>query len=136
MAQRNTSAAYGLCYVAILPLLQSVARDHGYALAVHGSMHTDLDLIAAPWIDEASDAKTLAEAIRVAVNGQEREQFPNPARKPHLRKAWSFYLDDKNSPYIDISILPRVQDLYPELCQRIKEIQQQSDEWMCKALKV
>jgi hypothetical protein len=45
--------------------LVAVARRHGYALAVHGSLARDIDLVAIPWIVEADEPEILAEAIRM-----------------------------------------------------------------------
>lgn len=32
--------------------LQSIAKELGYNLLIHGSMDRDMDLVAVPWIDE------------------------------------------------------------------------------------
>ena len=113
MANRERSAAYALVFASHLPHLQAVAREHGYALAVHGSMRTDLDLIAAPWTEEATDAETLIEALRSSVNGyiaqMEGEGWArNPEEKPCGRRAWSIYFADAAAgPYLDVSVMPR-----------------------------
>ena len=108
---RERSPAYALVFAASLPHLQQIAREHGYALAVHGSMRTDLDLIAAPWVDEASPAEELIEALRVGTNGFFREEPEGWERSPvyrsHGRRAWSIYLDPGQHYYLDISVMPR-----------------------------
>ena len=107
------STAYALIYAASLPKLQNVAREHGYALAVHGSMATDLDLIAAPWVEDAVPAIVLIQALRDAIGGfifHEKENDYNPTWKPHGRLAWSIYLQDGDGPYLDISVMPRRRD--------------------------
>lgn len=100
-------------YDAMMPALQFVARRCGYALAVHGSLKTDIDLIAAPWRDSAVDAAYLAEQIRLTAErvigtAEEREYDANPTRKPCGRLAWSFHLQPQGveGPYIDLSVLP------------------------------
>ena len=50
-------------YCALYPGLVKVAREKGYALAVHGSMLTDLDLIACAWRDDAVSANELMQAL-------------------------------------------------------------------------
>lgn len=40
-------AFYALCY----QQLQSVAREMGYNLLIHGSMDRDMDLVAVAWVD-------------------------------------------------------------------------------------
>ena len=121
--QRLACPSYALVYATILPGLQAIARDHGYALTVHGSMATDLDLVACPWTEEATDAETMIEAIRERMvatfpTGYKLagEMVPNPEPKPHGRLGWAFHFDfthplhtsnDHGSPYLDISVMPR-----------------------------
>lgn len=106
--------SYALVYAAIIPVIQEIGRDHGYAIAVHGSMATDLDLLACPWTIEATDAETLVNAIHthfqcmcfVRMEGQ-------PEAKPHGRLAWSMHFNPEHDlphggPYLDISVMPRI----------------------------
>lgn len=109
--------ALPLGYVSLLPALIRVAKAKGYALAVHGSMRRDLDLVAVPWTEEAAPALEVAEAIIKASGGFLRERaakeghpegWPgtrDPAQKPHGRLAWSIHLG--GGPYIDLSVMPR-----------------------------
>ena len=90
--------------ILIIPL-REVARRHGYALAVHGSLSYDIDLIACPWRDLATSSRSLAEAIYKAVeaiNGT--ASISGPENKPHGRVAWSIHLG--GGPYIDLSVMP------------------------------
>jgi len=107
----------------LLPALREVARRHGYALAVHGSLERDIDLIAAPWRDGCADAASLAEAFFSACcaivgfatwpgGWTDKATFapppgslPNPDRKPLGRLGYSIMLS--GGPYLDISIMPR-----------------------------
>jgi hypothetical protein len=111
-------------YVWILPHLTALARTHGYALGLHGSMNRDLDLIAVPWVDDAQPADVLVEAIRAAVDGYmiadgtaagrwdpEKSAFVpavvrTPSHKPHGRLAWSIHFSG-SAFYIDLSVMPR-----------------------------
>lgn len=52
---------------AILPAVREVARFNGYAVAVHGSLKRDIDLIAIAWTDQAIPADDLARAVRGAI---------------------------------------------------------------------
>ena len=47
----------------LLPQLTKVARRCGYAIAAHGSMTRDLDLIAMPWVEHALKPETLVMRI-------------------------------------------------------------------------
>lgn len=52
-----------VAYMAVFFKLSSKARELGYALAVHGSVTRDCDLIAVPWTDAAVNAFELAHAL-------------------------------------------------------------------------
>jgi len=115
--QRRLHPTATVVYAHLLPQLQSIAYEHGYALAVHGSMATDLDLLACPWTEDAVDAYALIEALRASVNGvlAERDWDTNPSKRPHGRLAWAFYFDaqsavDCSGPYLDISVMPSLSD--------------------------
>jgi hypothetical protein len=113
-AQRITATAYGLAYASTLPVLQRIAREHGYALAVHGSMATDIDLVACPWTEDATDPELLAEAIRDAIDGF-FTHTPTTGEKPHGRRVWSIvpsaWIGKHNGlkwqPWLDLSVMPR-----------------------------
>jgi hypothetical protein len=106
----------------MVPHLTKVARECGYALALHGSMVRDLDLIAVPWVDDAKSPEELAEALRAAVDGKidtlahvgwdgpdsedpHKSIRENPTQKPHGRRAWSIYFSGR-AFYIDLSVMP------------------------------
>lgn len=107
-------------YAAMLPQLAEIAQSRGYALAVHGSLQRDLDLIAVPWIDGPQPPEVLIEALREAVNGIVHANgtpanrwngkewvaavIENPSRKPHGRLAWNIHLEC--GLVIDISVMP------------------------------
>lgn len=101
-------------YVGLYPVLCEAARAKGYALAVHGSVARDFDLIAVPWTDEAVSAEELIRAIVAAVDfTRDRivpvdRLFSEPyfADKPHGRKAWSIPLDC--GAVLDVSVTPQL----------------------------
>lgn len=108
MTKRNRLQAG---FIAILPLLHEAAEQRGYALAVHGTLARDLDLVAVPWIEGASPGDTLIEALRAACGGyildyQETDgvRTPNPVVKPHGRLGWLIQLG--GGVAIDVSVLP------------------------------
>lgn len=112
-------AMYCLLYGA----LKEKALELGYALAVHGSLQRDFDLLAVPWIEEAVDAATLVEALRTVCGGfiiadgtagarWDAEQFKlvaaeikNPQSMPHGRLAWNIHF--AGSVMLDVSVMPR-----------------------------
>ena len=56
----STHAPFFACLYASLC---ETARSHGYALAIHGTVTTDCDLIAVPWTEMASDGETLMKSM-------------------------------------------------------------------------
>lgn len=79
---------HGPVYAAAMyPDLAAICHNHGYALAVHGSLARDLDLIAIPWVpDDVSSPEAVIEQITkdfaVRVTGEVGE-------KPHGRRVWT-----------------------------------------------
>lgn len=63
MKPANRAAVYA---AALYPDLAEIARAHGYALAVHGSLARDFDLIAIPWREKekVSPPKTVVKAMK------------------------------------------------------------------------
>lgn len=107
-------------YEALIGPLRETARGLGYALAVHGSIARDIDLVAIPWTDEAVDARALALAIQDTAQRVHGQAYMDPAEtgeyfehgcpgaKAHGRLVWSFHLG--GGPYIDLSVMPRLPD--------------------------
>jgi len=104
MEQRKHSRP--LCYVAILPSLIEVARRNGYALCVHGSLVRDLDLVAVPWTDAATDAESLVAALAHVCGGvfSSGDTGMTPTQKPHGRLAWNIHTGAEM--YLDLSVMP------------------------------
>lgn len=121
-------------YGCLYPGLCDRARELGYALTIHGSVVTDLDLVAIPWTEEAVDTETLVKALFEHLNAvdyrglltrdcdwaSEKEidqmvassnETNKPESKPHGRKAWNLYLHF--GAKVDLSVMPRL----PDTCQ-------------------
>ena len=82
--------------------IREIARGFGYAIAVHGSQERDLDLVAAPWTEEAADACVLVCAIAKAFDGT----FANCENKPHGRLAFAI-MPGAYIKVIDLSVMPK-----------------------------
>lgn len=54
---------YAPVYAALYPDLAAVVRSHGWALAIHGSLARDFDLIAVPWVGRPSTPNQVVRAI-------------------------------------------------------------------------
>jgi hypothetical protein len=93
-------------YAFIVPVLAEVARGVGYALALHGSMTNDLDLVAVPWTDDAGTPEDLVDALGAAIRWTREGDAFGPEHKPHGRIAWKIPLLAGAS--IDLSVMPRI----------------------------
>lgn len=101
-------------YAQILPRIREAAKQLGYAIAIHGTLTRDLDLVAVPWIEEADEPTILVNMIADAVGGyiigdrvDERGHISNhPTHQPHGRMSWNICWGGK--VFIDLSVMPRV----------------------------
>lgn len=99
---RTPAVVYSFLY----PDVARACRKCGYAAALHGTMAHDLDIMAVPWTDEATDIDTLIVAVHSAIYGKtDAYKFEPPSDKPHGRKSWTFALH--NGAWIDFSVMPR-----------------------------
>jgi len=73
-------------YCSIYAELAELTREHGYALAIHGSMSRDFDLICVPWVANPSHPQTVIDKIcdTYACNSSS-----SPTKKEHGRIAYS-----------------------------------------------
>ena len=106
---------YAGFYAIILPRLQEVARSHGYAIAIHGSMIRDMDILATPWIEGASPTKVFLQAMCEEAGGFVPTVSPDdPCKigecilsdgeaKPHGRVAYTIAWPGR--AFIDLSIV-------------------------------
>jgi hypothetical protein len=104
-------------YALLLPQLMRAGREVGYAIAVHGSMARDLDIVAVPWTEEAVNAERLIMHLLAAVDGRLRNGARNDAGEwirtpgsepkplPHGRLAWSLHVGHEGM-YLDVSVMP------------------------------
>ena len=67
-------------------------------------MARDIDLIAAPWIEGAVSAHTLALWIASRVGGWFSK--PTCSHRPHGRVAYSIHFPENPHVYLDLSIMP------------------------------
>lgn len=98
-------ANYAPVYCAMYPKLAEIARSHGYALAIHGSMGRDFDLCCIPWTDEAADPEVVIDAFctEYAIRCTNKNQ---PEQKKHGRIAYTITVAWGECA-IDLSFMPR-----------------------------
>jgi hypothetical protein len=92
---------------ATLPAIREAARFQGYAVAVHGSLMRDIDLIAVAWTEQARPAPKLVEAICGAVGGVLGNCFvlSQLGEKPHGRLSCTL-VHPGFAGEIDLSVIP------------------------------
>jgi len=92
---------------AMYPDLAAIFQRHGYALAVHGSLARDFDLIAVAWADKVSSPTAVLDAVM--------EQFAvtlspdSPNVRNHGRAAYTL-ICGFGECRMDLSFLPRFND--------------------------
>jgi hypothetical protein len=104
-------------YATIYPWMAEAARACGYALAIHGTLGRDIDLVAIPWVEDATDAREVVRAMAEEVARRFGGDLvigyqPSGAPRPHGREGFSFPLVlDRESAndggYVDVSVMPR-----------------------------
>jgi hypothetical protein len=103
-------------YLYRLPAIREAAKEHGYAIGVHGSIRRDFDLMAMQWRADASPKDALAHAIAIAACGITREGTYPWESKPNGRFAVSLPIcwTDHSNPefgdkpslgHIDLSVI-------------------------------
>lgn len=97
---------YAPVYAAALyPELAAIFVKHGFALACHGSLARDFDLIAVPWIDKPSNPDEILKEITthfwIRLIGK-------PEAKNHGRIAYTISIGHGECA-IDLSFMPVTQ---------------------------
>lgn len=90
-------------YATLWQAMTKTAQRCGYALALHGSMNRDLDIVAVPWTEDCDTGFQLVAALCKAhglIAGR-----PLKIVKPHGRVAYALVMG--GSYYIDLSVMPR-----------------------------
>lgn len=108
---KRATRAYVECLMdEVLPDLRLTARGCGYALALHGSLARDIDLIAIPWAEQADDPDYLLDRLCGVLSGKLGRALREKAwtDKPHGRRACTIILPGM-CPEIDFSVMPRIE---------------------------
>jgi len=106
MTDKPTANLMPALYSFRLEDIQRVARQHGYAVAVHGSMGRDLDMVAIPWRSNVCWADDLVAALCKALPA---ETLPtDPQVKLHGRLAYTLLMG--GNLFMDLSVIPAASD--------------------------
>lgn len=93
-------------YAVLLERFRKIALEKGYALAVHGSMASDMDLVAIPWVEDVSSPEELLNTFWDEIGNtvfREDKDLTSPEIKPHGRVAYAIPI--LGDWYIDLSII-------------------------------
>ncbi|MCK9435329.1 MAG: hypothetical protein M0R32_11110 [Candidatus Cloacimonetes bacterium] len=91
---------------AMYPDLCSAFQKHGYALAVHGSLARDFDLIAIPWVENPSTPDDVIKAISNTFT----KVIGESEKKPHGRIAYTLSVGFGECA-CDLSFMPSTVDI-------------------------
>lgn len=91
-------------YACLWLAMTKTANRCGYALALHGSMNRDMDVVAIPWVDDCDTGWQLV--YKLSKKHGLLIDKPIKKKKPHGRIAYAL-LFPGSSAYIDLSIMPR-----------------------------
>jgi hypothetical protein len=89
-------------YAALYPALREAAHHAGYALALHGSLAKDLDVVAVPWVSAAVPAEELVRVLCEAAGGFVDAR--GSTQQPHGRRSWTIHLGTSGG-YVDLSVI-------------------------------
>lgn len=100
MKPANNAPIYACVYAGFA----EIAREHGYALAVHGSLASDFDMVCVPWVTKAADPEAVVAAIlaKYAIHRCDGD----PEIKHHGRIAYTLYFKF-GDVRLDLSFMPR-----------------------------
>lgn len=94
---------YAPMYAALYPGLAEIAREHGYALAVHGTLGRDMDLVCVPWTETPADP---SEVVRAMTGQFSLRVVGDPDTTHHGRERWTISIGFGECS-IDLSFMPR-----------------------------
>ena len=95
-------ANYAPIYCVLYPKLAEITRKHGYALAVHGTLGKDMDLICVPWVQSPSSSDIVVKEI---ISNFTLKQIGDPAVGLHGRLIYTLSLTFGEC-YLDLSFMP------------------------------
>ena len=91
-------------YANFYGILTKAAKRLGYALAIHGSMGRDFDLIAVAWTDQAVSPEFLVYNLAHSIGAWiDDEPELDVEQKPHGRLAYT--IGTGGGGYIDLSVI-------------------------------
>lgn len=123
MSETAERAPYGIIdpdYARVFTIARCIAWSEGYAMMMHGSFTRDLDLLAVPWTERATDPEHLVRRIVGNLDDldllvKEPKAQSQASEKPHGRLAWTLTFKAFGDPrFVDLSVMPRSRPATPK----------------------
>ena len=102
-------ANFAPVYAALYPKLAEICRKYGWALAAHGSMARDFDVIAIPWADHPESPQAIVDEI---LQTFAIEIVSGWVDKPHSRRA--ILLSIMGECQFDLQFMPLPEPVLPK----------------------
>ena len=95
-------ANFAPVYCSLYPEMAEISRKHGYAMAIHGTMARDFDLICIPWTDNPSAPQVVVDEF---TSSFAMNDVTSPSIKPHGRMVYSISFGFGEF-FADLSFMP------------------------------
>jgi len=102
MAKEKADPTYIPMYCAMYPGLAKIVRNCGYALAIHGSLQRDFDLVCIPWVAHPAESHQVVDEI---LKVYALRVIGYPEIKEHGREAWTLSIGFGEC-FLDLSFMP------------------------------
>lgn len=108
-----TTNGRAVFYAAMWEDLRNAALDCGWALALHGSLKSDMDIMAMPWVEEAKPVEEMIKALSDCFTESDfimKDHHTKPYYgKPHGRIVYtlSIWADF----YLDVSVMLPIKNI-------------------------
>lgn len=107
---KNKTISLREYYHAVLKIAKHIGMEKGYAIAVHGSMTRDLDIVAIPWQTGCSTPRQFADSLKNVTGGGKIGFYDKDQKSIHGYFKYSIALplsfESGEMPYIDMTVIP------------------------------
>jgi len=92
-------------YAMFLPEMRKIAIQHGYTMALHGSMGRDMDIVMIPWIENPKPIDEMIDKLCEAAGGCMHDvHISKVGDKPHGRIVYTLAIAADR--FFDVSVMP------------------------------
>lgn len=105
--EQVTTNGRAVFYTIMWPGFRNAALNCGWSLGLHGSMSSDMDIMAMPWTEDAKPVEELIKSLSDCIDSDLwKESHLEPfVGKPHGRVVYT--LSIFSDFYVDISVMQR-----------------------------